>query len=115
VVGLIQVLHLKEPAPVEDPEICRDKLRKLCKRLEAADSGPPVEALLRYGRADEEILRSAEETGCDLLVLGTHGRTALGRLLMGSIAEQVLRHAGCAVLLIKAAVRTSSHGAPAPN
>jgi nucleotide-binding universal stress UspA family protein len=48
------------------------------------------------------ILRVAEEIHADLIVMGTHGRTGLGRLLMGSVAEQVVRRAPCPVLTMKA-------------
>jgi nucleotide-binding universal stress UspA family protein len=43
----------------------------------------------------------AAEVGCDLIVLGTHGRTGLGRMLLGSVAEQVVRRAACPVLTVK--------------
>ena len=48
-----------------------------------------------------EILRVAGELGCDVIVLGTHGRTGLGRVLLGSVAEQLLRKARCPVLTVK--------------
>lgn len=57
--------------------------------------------LLAEGDPAHEIERVARAEGCDLLVLGTHGRTGLRRLLMGSIAEQVLRRAPCPVLIVK--------------
>jgi nucleotide-binding universal stress UspA family protein len=47
-------------------------------------------------------VRVAEEGGCDLIVMGTHGRTGLRRLVMGSVAEEVLREAPCPVLSVKA-------------
>lgn len=47
------------------------------------------------------ILRAAKETNSDVIVMGTHGRTALARLLMGSVAEAVLRKAPCPVLTVK--------------
>jgi hypothetical protein len=43
----------------------------------------------------------ADEATCDLIVMGTHGRRGLGRLLMGSVAEQVVRKALCPVLTVK--------------
>lgn len=49
----------------------------------------------------DEILRVADEIGCDLIVLGTHGRTGLAHLLMGSVAEQVVRRAKCPVMTIR--------------
>jgi nucleotide-binding universal stress UspA family protein len=54
------------------------------------------------GSADEEIVRFAQRTDADLIVMGMHGRTGLARLLMGSVAEQVVRKAPCAVLTAKA-------------
>jgi nucleotide-binding universal stress UspA family protein len=47
------------------------------------------------------ILRAAEETHSDVIVMGTHGRTGLGRLLLGSVAESVIRKAPCPVLSAK--------------
>src|SRR5437868_7054088 len=48
-----------------------------------------------------KIIRYATEQGVDLIVMGTHGRTGLERLLMGSVAEQVVRGAPCSVLVVK--------------
>jgi nucleotide-binding universal stress UspA family protein len=48
-----------------------------------------------------EILRTAEESQCELIVMGTHGRTGFWRALMGSVAEQVVRKAPCPVLTVK--------------
>jgi nucleotide-binding universal stress UspA family protein len=60
-----------------------------------------VEHRLRIGSPAEEILRLAGEAHADLIVLGTHGRRGLRRLLMGSVAEEVLRRAACPVLTVK--------------
>jgi nucleotide-binding universal stress UspA family protein len=64
----------------------------------------PVPATVRVavGRPAEEILRVAEEAGVDLIVMGTHGRTGLRHVLLGSVAEAVERTVGCAVLTVKA-------------
>jgi nucleotide-binding universal stress UspA family protein len=51
------------------------------------------------GRAGAEILRYVEERGASLLCMTTHGRTGLSRALMGSIADELIRHAPCPVLL----------------
>jgi nucleotide-binding universal stress UspA family protein len=53
------------------------------------------------GDPGREIVRAAQEWHADLIVLGTHGRNALGRLMMGSTAEAVFRHAPCPVLLVR--------------
>jgi len=57
---------------------------------------------LLVGSPAPEILRFAEEHACDLIVLGTHGRNGIGRLLFGSVAESVVRAARCPVLTLRA-------------
>lgn len=61
----------------------------------------PVEHLLEEGDPAEVLVRLATERKVELIVLGTHGRTGLARLLMGSVAEQVVRRAPCPVLTVK--------------
>lgn len=53
---------------------------------------------IRVGSADLEIAQLATDLGADLIVVGTHGRRGLDRLLLGSTAESLVRHAPCAVL-----------------
>jgi len=56
---------------------------------------------VRMGDAFEAILETAEDLMTDLVVLATHGRTGIKRLVIGSVAEKVVRHAPCAVLTVK--------------
>src|SRR5262245_31264863 len=60
-----------------------------------------VEYQVVEGEPATEIVRMAGELNCDLIVMGTHGRTGLRRLLMGSVAEKVLRTAPCPVLTVR--------------
>jgi nucleotide-binding universal stress UspA family protein len=53
------------------------------------------------GDPASEIVRFARDAAMDLIVMGTHGRTGVERLLMGSVAERVLRDAHCSVLVVK--------------
>jgi nucleotide-binding universal stress UspA family protein len=79
-------------------------LEALGERLhELRPDGPTVrvEYRLLQGDAAAEVLRVAKEIRSDLIVMGTHGRTGLGRLVMGSVAEQVVRKAACPVLTVK--------------
>jgi nucleotide-binding universal stress UspA family protein len=76
-----------------DPEL-RERLRQLWPQA----PGVFTEHRMVEGDPAREILRVAEETHCEVIVLGTHGRGGLGRLLMGSVAEQVLRKAPCPVV-----------------
>jgi nucleotide-binding universal stress UspA family protein len=69
--------------------------------LQGPGSPAQVEHRLEEGSPAEEILRVAKEGKCDLIVMGTHGRRGLGRLLIGSVAEQVMRRAPCPVVTVK--------------
>ena len=60
------------------------------------------ERVLHAGPPGEVICWLAEQRGCDLIVVGTHGRTGLTHLLLGSVAEYVVRHARCPVLTVAA-------------
>lgn len=67
--------------------------------------GLTVTTSFREGVAFLEILKAAEELNADLIVLGTHGRTGLPHILIGSVAERVVRQASCAVLTVHPARR----------
>lgn len=73
-----------------------EKLRAL-----AAKSRVPATPVLHAGPAGEVICWVAQERNCDLIVLGTHGRTGLVHLLLGSVSEHVMRHARCPVLTVR--------------
>ncbi len=85
----------------------RAKLEALAKERAAA-SGLAVTPVFRPGSAGHEIVRYAREALADLLVVGSHGRTGLRRILVGSIAENVLRHAPCDVLVVRAEAHASA-------
>lgn len=73
-------------------------------------SDPTIDVAYRVacGPIAEEILRLAGEEPCDLIVMGTHGRSGVGRLLMGSVAEAVSRRARCPVATVRAGVPVPS-------
>jgi nucleotide-binding universal stress UspA family protein len=62
---------------------------------------PPAWQFLREGKPADEILAAAREWEADLIVIGTHGRSGISRLILGSTAESVVRYAACPVLVIK--------------
>jgi nucleotide-binding universal stress UspA family protein len=66
-------------------------------------SGVQVETVVLKGAPADAILAYAEETKCDMIVMSTHGRTGLARLVFGSVAESVLHRATCPVLLVRVA------------
>ena len=86
--------------PVE-PQAYQAELREKLNRLHAED--PEVRVLHRLveGQPVDEILHLAKEIDCDLIVMGTHGRTGLGRVLMGSVAEKIVRSAPCPVVTVR--------------
>ena len=61
----------------------------------------PIDTRVEKGDPADVILRTAVEVKCDIIFMGTHGRTGLERLLMGSVAEKVMREANCSVLVVK--------------
>jgi nucleotide-binding universal stress UspA family protein len=91
-----------------DPALYRDAVDAVRQRLDGPDLKHVVETMLTHGFAAEEIVRVASELRCDLIVMGTHGRTGLGRLLMGSVAEGVLPKAECPLLVVKPGPGTSA-------
>ena len=89
----IEELHAKE---VEDAE------KNLARFIaENTDAGTAPESSVRSGEPATEINRAAVDSGADLIVVGTHGRTGLSHLLMGSVAENVLREAPVPVLCVR--------------
>jgi universal stress protein A len=120
--GLV-VLHVAAPPPTlvgegvflplvpDDLPTLEEKLR----RLRPARPGVEVTHRMAQGDPVREILRAAEETKCGLIVMGTHGRRGLSRLVMGSVAEQVVRRAGCPVVTVRAPLPEAHAEAPAPE
>jgi nucleotide-binding universal stress UspA family protein len=88
-------------APVDLGESRADAQAKL-DYLEVAGSPLAVERFLLEGDPAPAILEFAQRRQCSLIVMGTHGRTGLERLLMGSVAEQIVRASPCPVLTVKA-------------
>jgi universal stress protein A len=62
---------------------------------------PKVHPIFKIGMPFLEIIKTAEEIPADLTVLGTHGRTGMAHVLMGSVAERVVRKSSCPVLTVK--------------
>ncbi len=82
--------------PVESPVAMR-----LLEQVFPTDPNVPCEHHLLTGSASDEIVRFAAEHHADLIVVGTHGRSGPLRLLLGSVAQSVVRHAPCPVLTVK--------------
>lgn len=97
------VLHVANVPVIDeyqtvDPAIIRKEAEDQLHQLEIPMDNVRAERKCILGEDVSEILRCAKEIKADVIVMGTHGRTGLKRLLMGSVAEQVLRQAPCLVL-----------------
>jgi nucleotide-binding universal stress UspA family protein len=105
--GLI-VLHVYQPPLDHSEEVARrapdsyeDSLWKSLKAIQADDLKYDIDYQLVEGDAADEIVRVGTERPCDLIVMGTHGRMGLERVLLGSVAEKVIRQAACPVVTTK--------------
>jgi nucleotide-binding universal stress UspA family protein len=92
-------------APVSPPEVVRRDLSaeaqtQLRDLVTNAFQGP-WEVEVALGHPADTIVRVAQERGADLIVMSTHGRTGLQHVLLGSVAEKVVRLAPCPVLTVK--------------
>ena len=83
------------------PEGHRGGLEEWLCRLKLSFPGVQVECRVDEGDAAAAIVSAARATESELIVMGTHGRTGLRRMLMGSVAENVLRTAPCPVETVK--------------
>ncbi len=107
----LHVVHVALISPWTNPSILnRDQVDRI--RTEAQDAldsdvrilrerGLDPRDHVRLGRATDEILRLRDEVDADLIVLGSRGRNAFTRVLLGNDAEGVVRHAPCPVLVVR--------------
>jgi nucleotide-binding universal stress UspA family protein len=103
-VPIVGYSGMTEPLPIADisdqlEDSAERELPKIAQCEECA--GLELEELIVHGEAAVEIVRVSKERQVDLIVVSSHGRTGLGRILFGSTAEAVVRHASCPVLVVK--------------
>lgn len=123
--GTVHVVHVTEPnlgnvkpSEVDAPDLtgydptavqklCDKQLRDFAKT--GVTSSPKIVVHTLTGDPADQIVAEAARVDADVIVLATHGRTGLKRLLLGSVAEKVVRLAGCPVYVL----REKQHAAPA--
>lgn len=117
--ALLTLLHIGENSPAYlagyggfsyTPEFHKKVVKEnqtLLERIKPTIPGVEFEHQYLDGEPAEEILSFAERENFDLIVIGSHGRTGLSRLLLGSVAEAVVRGAKCPVLTVKQPTETA--------
>lgn len=75
--------------------------RNQLEQIRPTNPNIPVSHVFLEGDPAGQIVQYADDAGVDVIVIGTHGRTGVDRLLMGSVAEKVMREAPCSVLVVK--------------
>ncbi|GIX03617.1 MAG: universal stress protein [Planctomycetaceae bacterium] len=118
--GRMVLLHVAiPPAPAHEVYVPPEELTRLAQQAREQLEhwahkylDVPTDTRVMAGEPGPAIVSLAGELSADLIVMGTHGRTGLMRLLMGSVAEWVLRHAPCPVLTVRPHTR---HGEEIPT
>ena len=105
------IVHVEEPPMaygggelyygIEEPD--QEQLKRMLSEVVPTDPAVSCEHRLVIGSPATAIVHLAEQEGVEMIVMPTHGRTGLLRMLMGSVAEEVVRKAKCPVLTVKAA------------
>ncbi|MCE9606384.1 MAG: universal stress protein [Planctomycetia bacterium] len=114
--ALLVIVHVQEPPAMYgdglyyygDPEPDAEMLRKMLMAVKPRDPAVPCQYRFAPGLPASAILSVAKEEDVDLIVMSSHGRTGLGRLLMGSVAEEVMREAECPVMVVKPTSKTEA-------
>jgi nucleotide-binding universal stress UspA family protein len=126
--GVVHVVHVTEPnlgnvkpTKVDAPDLTGydpTEVQTFCGKYlkdfvihQAGANAPKLEVHAVTGDPAEEIVNAAARENADVIVLATHGRTGLKRLLLGSVAEKVVRLAGCPVFVM----REKHHEKPDPE
>lgn len=99
--GMPDLIELEQNIRVVAERSLQNILDKQIKARESEFGVITVETILMLGKPFVEIIQAAKEKNADLIVLSTHGRSALEHILLGSVTEKVVRKAHCPVLTVR--------------
>jgi len=111
--GAIKIVHVinvmanfQEDSPIFFPQLIEDLIKRVksdlnALKVRAEKEGVSAETFVKEDEPHRAIVNLAEELKSDVIILGSHGRTGMQRLLMGSVAERVIGHTNCAALVVK--------------
>jgi nucleotide-binding universal stress UspA family protein len=97
----LTVVYVYQPGSADAAGRDRRYWRGQLEQVRPGNPDIPVHHVLLEGDPATQIARFAADAGIDVIVIGTHGRTGVERLVMGSVAEKVMREATCSVLVVK--------------
>ncbi|GDX97095.1 hypothetical protein LBMAG47_27600 [Planctomycetia bacterium] len=120
--GRLLIVHVEEPPLAYGggelyyglPEPSSERILKMLEDVRPADPAVPFAHRLTMGDPAAEIVRIAGDENAEMIVLGTHGRTGITRLLMGSVAEAIVRRAPCPVLVYRETAERLAARKPEP-
>jgi nucleotide-binding universal stress UspA family protein len=108
------IVHVMDPAITHlegiQPAEALEGLNAVLREVRPADNTVACSHRLLEGAPADTILKTAKDENVEMIVLGTHGRSGLSRLLMGSVAEAVVRKAKCPVLTLRQPDKTKDEG-----
>ena len=116
------IVHVEEPPLAYGggelyyglPEPDSERILRMLEDVKPADPTVPFTHRLTMGDPAAEIVRIAGDESAEMIVLGTHGRTGMTRLLMGSVAEAIVRHSPCPVLVYRETAAALAGRKPQP-
>jgi len=116
------IVHVEEPPLAYGggelyyglPEPSSERILKMLEDVKPADPKVPFVHRLTMGDPAGEIVRIAADEGAEMIVLGTHGRTGMTRILMGSVAEAIVRRSPCPVLVYRETAEKLAGRKPEP-
>lgn len=109
----LTIVYVYTPGSAESAGGSRRYWRSQLEQVRPSNPAIPVHHAFLEGDPASEIVRYAADAGIDVIVIGTHGRTGVDRLVMGSVAEKVMREAPCSVLVVK--LPKGSHAPERPH
>jgi nucleotide-binding universal stress UspA family protein len=104
--GYPSTMHLSDSIISERQEQATNLVLSIAAKLKELCPSNSVESELKFGDTANEILNAAEEFGADLIMVGSHGKSAIARFLLGSVSQAVSSHSKCSVLIARRAAET---------
>jgi nucleotide-binding universal stress UspA family protein len=100
----LYVIELQGQEDIYVPQVGEERRKRAndCLQVATDIAGDiPIDTEIQVGKPDQEIIDYAEEENIDMIIMGSHGRTGTARLVLGSVAEKIVRNSSVPVLVMK--------------